>query len=238
MKKVIIIGASSGIGADLAKVYSKNGWTVGLTARRLEKLQELQKQLPTPAFVKQMDVAQANLARQHLEELVYEMEGMDLIIINAGVGSLKADWHLESKIIDINAKGFAAIANWAFKYFIDQGGGQIAGTSSIAALKGMRQAITYNATKAFISTYMEGLHHRSINKKLNITVTDIRPGFVKTPLTERNKGMVWVADSDKAAKQIFKGIENKARILYVTKRWRLIAWLIRLVPDWLIYRFI
>jgi len=236
MKKVIIIGASSGIGADLAKVYSNKGWTVGLTGRRLNMLTELQALLPKPSFVKQMDVSRPDEARQQLAELVDEMGSMDVIIINAGIGHVKTDWQHEVQVIDTNATGFAALANWAFQYFMENGGGQIAGTSSIAALIGMRQSIAYSATKAFISSYMQGLRHRSINKNLNISVTDIRPGFVKTPMHEKSGKLPWMVDSEKAARQIYNGIKSKTNILYVSKRWRLIAWLIRLLPNWLYYK--
>ncbi len=233
MKKVVIIGASSGIGWDLAKVFSQNGHTVGLTARRLDFLQNLQNELVIPSHIRKMDVADAHAARQTLAELVEEMGGMDILVLNAALGDSKPSWEAELQMIDVNVAGFTALANWAVQYFENQGGGQIVGISSVASLRGTRIATVYSATKAYISSYMEGLQQRSNQKRQNITVTDIRPGFVATPMTQENKGMFWVASSAKAARQMYAAIMAKRRVAYITKRWWMVAQAIKLVPDFL-----
>ena len=236
MKKVIIVGASSGIGWELAKLYSSKGFEVGITARRLDKLQELKEQLPNKSYVRQMDVGQFEEARATLIDLVEEMQGMDILVLNAGLGDVFPDWKRAIKIIDVNATGFTVLADYAFNYFKEKGGGQLAGTSSVMAIRGSRKATVYGATKAYISTYMYGLRNHAINKKFNISVTDIRPGFIRTPLTEGNKGMFWVVSADKAVRHIYKAIDRRRGIVYVPRRWRLVAWLNNLVPDWLYYK--
>ena len=148
---------------------------------------------------------------------------------------MKYDWETELQTINVNATGFVALANLAFHYFCENGGGHIAGVSSIASIKGHRQVTTYNATKSFISSYMEGLDHRIFRKKLPVTVTDIRPGFVLTEMTEKNRGMFWVASTEKAASQIFNAIIKKKRVVYITKRWVLVAWFLKLLP-WGLYK--
>ena len=236
MKKAIIIGASSGIGAALAKEMSANGWQVGITARREEKLRELQSSLPNPSFIRKMDVLNIDDARDSLQSLIEEMGGIDVIVINSGIGDIMPDWKKEHQILNINATGFAGLAHLSFEYFIEKGKGHIVGISSISGLRGMRKGTMYAATKAFMMNYLEGLRHRSVKKGLKITVTDIRPGFVATPMTEKNKGMFWVAPVEKAAKQILRKIVRKRSVVYVSNRWRLIAWIFRLMPRWIHYR--
>ena len=140
------------------------------------------------------------------------------------------EWAKEKETIDVNVSGFAAMANVSFEYFRGRGGGQLAGISSIAAIRGGGEAPAYNASKAFVSNYLEGLRQKACKMKLSLTVTDIQPGFVDTPMA-RGEGLFWVAPPKKAAKQIFDAIKNKRNHAYVTKRWRLIAWLLKLLPD-------
>lgn len=233
MKKVIIVGASSGIGWDLAKVFSNNGYEVGITARRLDFLENLQKELPNKSYLRKMDVGDPSAARLILAELVEEMGGLDIIVLNAGIGDSKPSWELEQQIIMVNIAGFTALGNWAVEYFEAKGGGQIVGISSVASVRGTHIATVYSASKAYISSYMEGLQQRSNRKRQGITVTDIRPGFVATPMTQENKGMFWVATPQKAARQIYNAILNKRRVVYITRRWWLVAQLIKCIPDFL-----
>lgn len=230
MKKAIIIGASSGIGSELARILSEKGYEVGLTARREQLLLDLQDRLKGKSHIKVMDVADAPAARQRLQELIDEMGGMDLIVLNAGIGDAKATWEKELQIIDINVKGFVALANLAVDHFIERGGGHLVGVSSVASIRGTRIATVYSATKSFISNYMEGLRARANKKRWGIAVTDVRPGFVKTRMTEKNKNMFWVASAPKAAQQIFEAIKEKKDVAYITKRWILVATLLKLLP--------
>jgi short-subunit dehydrogenase len=237
MKKAIIIGASSGIGHDLAKEMSKRGYEVGLAARRLEMLQDLAKECPNKTYVKTIDMEKHDEARILLSDLIEEMGGVDIIVYNAGIGESSGKWVKESQVHQVNAVGFAAIANFAFKYFKDNKvKGQIVGISSIAGVRASRYVIGYSATKAFMSAYMEGQRHKSVAEKLGITVTDIRPGYIETPMTKGQKGMFWVATSEKAARQIADAIEAKRKVAYITRRWWLVALLFKNMPDFLWYR--
>ena len=101
----------------------------------------------------------------------------------------------------------------------------------------MRMSSAYAASKAYMSFYMEGLRHHAFKRKTHVTITDIRPGFVLTPLTEENRNkLFWIASPERAAKQIRNAIERKAGIAYITKRYYLIYWLLKLLPKWLYYR--
>lgn len=233
MKRAIIIGASSGIGRELAKVFSQDGYVVGLTGRRVDLLISLQQELSTPSFVKRMDVSQLSEAMRRLEELIREMDNVDLIVISAGVGFINSEleWEKEKATIDVNITGFAALANVAVKHFIGQSFGHLVGISSIAALRGSGSAPAYNASKAFASNYMEGMRQKVSKLKLPIVITDIQPGLVDTAMAQ-GEGLFWVAPPEKAARQIFDVIKSRRKHGYVTKRWRMIAWLLKIVPDY------
>lgn len=235
-KKIVIVGASSGIGRELAKLCAAKGHTVAITARRLNELEQLASEMQGDTIVKQMDVAKFEEARSILHELITEMGGMDIIVLNAGIGDSKPTWQKEIQIIDVNVAGFTALGNLAVDHFAKQGGGQLVGVSSVASLRGTRIATVYSASKAYISSYMEGLQQRSNKKKQNNTITDIRPGFVATDMTADNKGMFWVASAKEAAEQIYDAIKAKKRVAYITRRWWIIAKIIKLLPDFLFYR--
>lgn len=233
MKRAIIIGASSGIGRALAKVFSQDGYTVGLTGRRIDLLISLQQELPTPSFVRPMDVSRPSEAMRDLEELIVEMGKVDLIVISAGVGFInpELEWEKEKAAIDVNVAGFAALANVAVKHFIGQVSGHLVGISSIAALRGSGGAPAYNASKAFASNYLEGLRQKVGKLKLPIVITDVQPGFVDTAMAQ-GEGLFWVAPPEKAAGQILDLIKSRRKHGYVTKRWRTIAWLLKILPDY------
>lgn len=238
MEKIIIIGASSGIGEALARELSSRGYIVGMAARRLELLNKIKQELPNASYTKQLDLLKPDEARQALRDLISQMGGADIIVINSGVGHENAEliWELERPSIDVNVLGFAAMAVEASNYFIQKGRGHIVGISSVAGLRPFRLAPAYGASKAFIIFYLKGLRHKFKKQGIDVAVTDIRPGFVDTPLTKGNAKMFWVSTPQKAAKQILNAIRAKKEVAYITKRWRLIAFIIKLVPDFIYNR--
>ncbi len=236
-KRAVIVGASSGIGRELATLFSQKGWTVGLAARRLPLLEETARNLSGPAFMRRIDVSDPTTATVALEELISEMGGLDLLVISSGTGFLNPGLALENELetARVNVSGFIAVANVAFRHFQSQGRGHLVGISSIAALRGSGIAPAYNASKAFQANYLEGLRLKAIKSGSGVIVTDIRPGLVDTAMA-KGEGLFWVAPPEKAARQIFQAIREKAKTAYVTKRWRLVAWLLRILPDWLLAR--
>jgi len=233
-KKALIMGASSGIGKELAKILSGKGYIVGLAARRIDLLHELQKELPNKSFVKQIDISKTEDAELKFKEMITEMGGVDLVVISSGYGDLnsKLKWPIERETIDVNVTGFALIAGISMRHFMERGSGHLVGISSIAALRGNRSAPSYAASKAFVCNYLEGLRHMAIKSGKPIYVTDVQPGFVKTPMSKGNN-LFWISTAEKAANQIYDAIAKKKNHAYITKRWRLIAWLLKAVPDWI-----
>ena len=237
MKAAVIIGASSGIGKELAKILALNGYVVGLAGRRLKLLSDLQSELSSPSYIKSLDVSKPTDAMTILRELIVEMNGVDLFVISAGTGFVNPDlnWQREKETIDVNVSGFVAVANVAAEHLQTRGSGHIVGISSLAALRGSGESPAYNASKAFVSNYLEGLRHRFNKRKLPIVVTDVQPGFVDTAMA-KGDGLFWVASPSKAAQQIFEAILKRKKHVYVTKRWRVVAWLLKVMPDWLYSR--
>jgi short-subunit dehydrogenase len=232
MRRAIVIGASSGIGRALALRLAGEGWRVGLAARRLPLLLELQTRIGPESAVRRMDVRDPEQAVALLGGLIEELGGADLIVIAAGTGHVNPDldWALERETVDVNVRGFTALADAALRYFLRRGRGHLVGISSLAALRGHGAAPAYNASKAYVSTYLDGLRHKVARLHVPVTITDIRPGFVDTAMAG-GPHVFWAASPDEAARQILVAIRRRRRRAIVTRRWRLIAWLIRLTPD-------
>jgi len=230
-KKAIVIGASSGIGRELAKMLAQNGYGIGVMARRLHLLNELREEIKGEINIREIDVVDAETAIGTLKNFINEMGGADLVVISAGTGDINndLDWRLEEETIKTNVIGFAALANVVMHHFMERGSGHLIGISSIAALRGGRESPAYNASKAFQSNYMEGLRQKIKRLRLPITITDIKPGFVQTAMA-KGEGIFWAAPANKAAKQIFDAIKRKQTCVYITRRWILIAWLLKIIP--------
>ena len=170
-KKIIIVGATSGIGKKMAELYIAKGHVVGVTGRRMELLQKMKEQYPQQLEYECFDI-RGNQNISHLESLIRKMEGLDIIVISAGNGqvSKELDWEIDKMTIETNVNGFAEIANWSFNYFIRKGYGQLATISSIAAIRGNSYAPAYNAGKAFQSIYFEGLAAKARRLKKDVSL--------------------------------------------------------------------
>jgi short-subunit dehydrogenase len=224
LKRIIIIGASSGIGRGLAELYAKNGYTVGITGRRENLLKQIKNQYPERIYYSAFDAVPEDSIIK-IENLISEMGGLDILIYSAGWGKTgeELNYEIEKQTIDVNVNAFMRIVDWAFNYFRTQGSGHIAAISSIAGFLPNPGAPSYSASKSFQMKYLKSLRLKvRIGKIKNLTITDIRPGFVDTAMAKSDK-LFWVAPVDKAAKQIFKALNKKRKVVYVTKRWRIIA---------------
>jgi len=231
-KKAIIVGASSGIGKQLARIMANDGYEVGITARRLELLEQLKSELPTKTCIKQMDISETEKAMAGLDELIKEMGGVDVIIVSAGIGHINDDleWQPEQDTIDTNVSGATAIINIAMNHFIEKKSGHLVGISSISALRGAGECPAYNASKAYLSNYLQGMRLKAKKLKYKIAVTDIKPGLVDTAMAQGD-GLFWVMPVETASKQIYKAIKKKKKDVVVTKRWKIIAFIMKRLPK-------
>ena len=231
MKKALIIGATTGMGKVLAELLLQEKFIIGVTGRREKLLDALKEKDPDRVFVKRIDIQDLSVIEVFLNELVEQMGGLDVMIISAGIGEENKDlnFEIENDVIKTNVQGFTCVADWAMRQFKQQGYGHLVNISSIAGLRGNGLAPSYNATKAYQINYLEGLRINVKNLESSITVTDVRPGFVDTAMA-KGDGLFWVAPVEKAAQQILTAIKKKKEVVYVSRRWRVIGTLLKIIP--------
>lgn len=238
IKRAIIVGATSGMGRQVAKLLAHD-YEIGLVGRRTKLLQSLQTEIPSKTYISTIDVSQPDTAMQQLNDLISLMGGLDLMVISVSAFNNIMDnpisLHADKKILEIDLRGFWAMAHTAFAYFEKQGSGHLVGISSIDGLRGNASCPVYSAAKSFVSRFLEAKRNYAIQHNLAITVTDIVPGWVDTETItfSAQPGTYWVASTQDAAQQIYNAIKAKKKVAYITKHWQLIAWLLAVMPDWL-----
>ena len=231
--RIIIIGATSGIGREVAKLYIAQGWQVGVAGRRAEELETLRKEAPEQVSTQVLDVTLED-APFRLQSLIDKVGGMDLFLLSSGIGkqnpTLTPD--IELKTAATNVEGFIRLTTAAYHFFEKQGYGHIAAISSIAGVKGVGIAPAYSATKRFQNTYLDALDQLSRMNGLNIRFTDIRPGFVATPLL-KDDNYPLLMKAPQVAACIVKAISKKKRIVVIDWRYRILVFFWKLIPHWI-----
>ena len=222
--RYLITGASSGIGEELARQLAKKGYVIGLVARRKERLNTLKEELiesQGKVFICAVDLTNEAESTKAFNKLVSAMGGLDGIILNAGVGrdDLKAQWESDAQTIDINIRAFAHGLHWAFAHFQKQGHGHIVGMSSIASHLASGHAPVYTASKHFVSNYMTGFRMKVNALNMKLDITDIRPGYVVSEMTQNNPNTFWMASTHRAVKMMIPGIEKKKKRIYISFIW-------------------
>ena len=237
MKKVIIVGASSGMGRELSRIMARDGFKVGLVARREKLLKEINVEFPESTLIEVIDINDYKNAIVGVNDLIDKMGGVDIFVVSAGIGFMNEEIDLEKEIktIETNVTAFTAMVNVAYKHFVQRKQGHLVLITSIAAVRGARQCPAYNASKAFQANYLDGIRQSVFHKKLPITITEIQPGFVDTDMAQGDN-LFWMASPQKATQQIYRTILNKKEFAYVTRRWCIIGWLLRLIPTWIYKR--
>jgi short-subunit dehydrogenase len=236
-RTAVIVGASSGIGEALARQLHRDGWRLGLMARRVDRLEAIRDALAPDIVIRRLDVSHADAAatlRQFLEEL----GGVDLVIVSAGAGhnNPAMRWELDDEAVSVNVRGFMAVAHVAMHHFLERGRGHLVGISSIAALRGNATAAAYAASKAFQSVYLDGLRELASRSGHAIAVTEVQPGAVDTAMLKPDRPIpalmkrLFVASPDKAARQILRAVRKRKKHAYITKRYALAALLVRFLP--------
>jgi short-subunit dehydrogenase len=227
MKRAIVMGASSGIGLEVARLLKEKGWSVGVAARRVERLTEFEHKA-------HIDVNDTE-AGQQLLELVEEVGGMDLYFHASGIGHQNPNLNedIELQTVTTNGVGFTRLVGTAYRYIAGHGGGHIAVISSIAGTKGLGPAPAYSATKAFQNTYIQSLEQLANARRLNIRFTDLRPGFVATDLLNDGNHYPLLLDKTDVTRDMVRSIERHRHIRVIDWRWRAITWLWRRIPRWL-----
>lgn len=234
MKRVIIIGATSGIGLEVAKCFLQKGWKLGLAGRRTAALEEIRQLSAGQIEIQTLDVTHDD-APARLHDLINRLGGMDLFLLSSGIGfqNTALDATIELNTARTNVEGFTRMVDAAFHYFAQNGGGHLAVISSIAGTKGLGVAPAYSATKRFQNTYIDALEQLAHLQKLPIHFTDIRPGFVATDLLNDGKRYPMLMRPDTVAKHIVHALECNRRVVIIDARYRVLVFFWRLIPRWL-----
>jgi len=233
MKRIVIIGATSGIGKEVALLYIRQGWRVGIAGRRIEKLDSLKEEDPDRVVTKQIDVTTEESV-QHLQDLISTLGGMDVFLLTSGIGfqNVRLEVKKELETDETNVTGFTRMVTTAYHHFTKKGNGHIAVISSIAGTKGIGIAPSYSATKRYQNTYIDALAQLTRMKKISIIFTDIRPGFVRTPLLS-DEPYPFQMEPEKVARHILKAIERKKRKVVIDWRYNILVFFWRMIPQWL-----
>lgn len=232
-KKAIIVGATSGIGLEVARLLASKGWQIGIAGRRKHLLDAIQEELGQGCKTKVLDVIRED-ASTLLTEFFEEMGGMDLYIHCAGIGfnNQELEKWKEVDTIQTNGLGFVRMMNAVFHYFCQKGEGKIAAVTSIAGIKGLGAAPAYSASKRMQSTYLEALRQLATIKGKRIFITDIKPGFVDTDLI-KDGAYPMKMNAGFVAKEILWAINHDRRSIVVDWRFRILVFFWKLIPSWL-----
>lgn len=228
-KRAIVVGASSGIGLEVAKLLMAQGWKVGVAARRIEQMKDL-----GAAAVERIDVTTDD-ATEGLQRLISKLGGMDLYFHASGIGKqnreLTAD--IELATLQTNGVGFTRMIGEAYRYFVKQGSGHIAAITSIAGTKGLGPAPSYSATKAMQNVYLQALEQQARSRGLDIVFTDVRPGFVDTALLAGDFHYPLMLRPEKVAQEIVCAINHRQHIRIIDWRYRILTAVWRRIPRWI-----
>lgn len=226
------MGATSGIGLAVAEKLARSGHMVGAAGRKTNILKALKKKFPENVVTEEIDITRDN-APEKLNKLIKELGGMDTYFHVAGVGYENKFLNPKEEIetVETNAVGFTRMIDAAFRYFRDtKTPGKIAAITSVAGTRGIGEIAAYSATKSFGQTYLEALQQLANLQSLPIKFTDIRPGWIRTPLLNPDEEYPMTMKLSYAGPLIIKAVEGKRSVSYIDWRWGLMVKFMKLVP--------
>lgn len=233
MKKVIIMGASSGIGYAVAEALASRGVKVGVAARRVDSLRGLKEKYPDNVEYMSIDVNSQN-APERLGSLIGLLGGMDIYFHVAGIldENLYLDPEREVRIVDTNAAGFVRCVCAAYRYFRNNRcKGHIAAITSVAGTNGIGRLAAYSASKKFCQTYLVALEQLAHAEKADISFTDIRPGWVKTPLVNADRVYPMEMTVDYVLPRVLRAIVKRKRVAVIDWHFNLLVGAWRMIPN-------
>lgn len=240
MLRVVITGASSGIGAALARRYAQDGASLGLIARRRTELDELAAKLSTPVTVYPLDVRDAAAMQAAALDFMQRHGCPDIVIANAGVsvGTLAEcadDLPVFRDVIDINVIGMAQTFQPFIAAMCAARRGSLVGIASVAAFRGLPGAAAYSASKAAAVSYLESL--RVELRPSGVKAITICPGYIATPMTAQNPyAMPFLLSAETAALSIARIISRGKTYAVIPWQMAIIARVLRVLPNWLFDR--
>lgn len=215
----------------MAQLLLQRGWHIGIAARNMKCLKEISQICPERVITKQIDVNKAECSSL-LKELIAQLGGINLFFYAAGIGFQNPQLDIDKEIstVETGTLGFTRMIDTAFNYFAQGTGGQIAAITSIAGTKGLGRAPAYSAIKSFQSTYLQALEQLSRTRQLGISITDVRPGFVNTPLIAGSHFPMTMS-AHHVAKHIIRAIRHHRHVVVIDWRWAVLTFFWRLLPK-------
>lgn len=242
-RNALVIGASSGIGAAVARRLAADGTRVALVARRRDRLEKLTALINSTvgedrAICRVHDVRDTVEAAELFQTIARDLGGLDLVVYAAGVMHPVAfdEFNVEDDLdtIDVNLRGAIAWLDPAAERFSRLGGGTIIGIGSVAGDRGRSGNPVYCTAKAGLHTYLEAIRNRVARDGVNVVT--IKPGFVDTAMTRGLDGLFWLISADRAAEIILRSARRGAVVAYVPARWRWVMLVIRSIPSFIFRR--
>lgn len=241
IRSIVIVGATSGIGREVAEQLAERGVRLGIAGRRVELLEELRAKYGSERVaIAQMDVTEPSAA-EALDRLLEEVGAPDVLLFASGVGKQNPELEevRELTTVRTNCEGMVRTVDRFINYvkrepaYNDKHRAHVAVITSVAGTMGMGQAPAYSASKSMQSAYIVALAQHVRMQRIPVTFTDIRPGFVATELLNPAKHYPMLMSKAAAARHIIRGIERRRRIVIFDWRFRCIVALWRLIPRWL-----
>lgn len=233
MNRIIIMGATSGLGLRVAERLAEMGWLVGAAGRKDDVLNDLKARYPDNVVTAHIDVTKSG-APKDLLKLISKMDGMDVYFHVAGIGyeNSALNLHDELSTLETNVTGFVRMTATAYRYFRDTGSsGQIAAITSVAGTNGIGRLASYSSTKRFQQTYLRALNQLATIDGADVKFTDIRPGWVRTPLLNPHEEYPMTMRMPYAVPKILKALLRRKRVAVIDWRWNLLVGLWRLIPE-------
>ncbi len=241
MRRIVITGASAGIGAALARHYAAADTVIGLVARRREPMQALASSLPGRFEVYALDVSDSAALERAAREFCSRHGAPDLVIANAGIsvgthGDDPADVPKLRRVLEVNVTGLAATLAAFAPAMRAERRGILCGIASLAGFRGLPGAGAYSASKSAAITWLEALRVELAGS--GVSVVTICPGYVDTPMTQVNRyRMPFLLSADEAARRIARAIAARRRLAVIPWQMAAISVLLRMLPPWLYDRF-
>ncbi len=232
MKRIVIMGGSSGIGLRVAELLAASGWRVGVAGRKEEPMKKLHQMFPSQVEWAQIDVNRDDAPRRLLE-LIGRLGGMDTYFHVSGIGYENPELKMKEELatVQTNVVGFTRMVDTAYHFFRARGKGHLAIVSSVAGTKGIGDLASYSASKKFQQTYLQALEQLSNKDGLKIAFTDIRPGWIRTPLLDPDREYPMTMALQNAVELIIKALKKRTRIAVIDWKWAIAVFFWKLIPG-------
>lgn len=221
------MGATSGLGLNLARKFLDAGWAVGAAGRNVQALNSLKELSPDRVVTAQIDITEPD-APDKLRSLIDSMGGMEIYFHCSGV-LRESD---PQATVATNVGGFVRMVGAAYEYFCEhKSPGRLVAITSIAGTRGVAELAVYSASKAFDSTYLEGLRQRADRDRLPLRIVDIRPGWTRTPLLDADKSYLLEMDEATVCKLIYRAVMKARGTVIIGLRWQILCFFQRHLPN-------